>query len=147
MSQDSKCKNCGASLTPMTIGNEHTSQVVISCPKGCGVLAFGVESLFEHVDRARSEHPSWVPMPGGADLYRTGTRCDMLIGPCACGATHTVEQIAAEVIERDRLREAIRRDARGVCAVCETPIAVRSPWCSVACADKALGTNPKGSTT
>ncbi len=44
-----------------------------------------------------------VPMPDGALLFRTGTACDMLIGPCACGATHTVEQIAREVIERHRL--------------------------------------------
>lgn len=45
---------------------------------------------------------SMVPMPDSARLYRTGTRCDMLIGPCACGAMHTAEQVAREVIERQQ---------------------------------------------
>lgn len=46
-----------------------------------------------------------IPMPEGALLFRTGTACDMLIGPCACGATHTPEQIAREVIERKQMTD------------------------------------------
>lgn len=36
--------------------------------------------------------PDWVPWPADrAPRYLTGTRCDMLVGPCACGATHPRE--------------------------------------------------------
>lgn len=49
------CKNCGATIVPMTLGNALTSFVVMSCPKGCGVLAWGNDSLFDHVSRARTE--------------------------------------------------------------------------------------------
>lgn len=32
-----------------------------------------------------------IPLPPNAVRFNGGVRCDMLLGPCACGATHTVE--------------------------------------------------------
>jgi hypothetical protein len=44
----------------------------------------------------------WVPWPKSVtSRYLTGTACDMLIGPCACGATHSAQEVALALHERD----------------------------------------------
>ena len=49
-----------------------------------------LSNLFEN--RNRSTHNGMIAMPEYVEMHNgTHERCDMLIGPCACGAWHTIE--------------------------------------------------------
>ncbi len=44
-----------------------------------------------------------IPLPDGVKLTNGGEECDMLVGPCSCGAGHSL----SDDIDRARLLEAI----------------------------------------
>ena len=45
--------------------------------------------------------PEWIPWPKSIPRrFNTGTACDMLMGPCACGATHTAEEAADALLKQ-----------------------------------------------
>jgi len=43
--------------------------------------------------RRISAESNWAPLPADAEpIFNGGVACDMLIGPCACGAWHTAAE-------------------------------------------------------
>ena len=36
----------------------------------------------------KSNESGFIPLPETVEIYNAGTRCDMALGPCACGAWH-----------------------------------------------------------
>lgn len=69
----------------------------------------------ERAERERDEALSFVPMPEGIHLYNgSGTPCDMLVGPCSCGATHDAigwARHAASAARTERERDELGRAA------------------------------------
>lgn len=68
----------------------------------------GLEAaLFGPADCASD--PAVVPLPDGLYLTNGGSHCDVLVGPCACGATHTREERMVQQAEA-----CTREDLKGV---------------------------------
>lgn len=46
----------------------------------------------EYAEKRRSKISDWIEMPSHINMHNgTHERCDMLIGTCACGATHSIK--------------------------------------------------------
>lgn len=44
-----------------------------------------------------SDNKSLTPLPDDIVVYNGGVRCDTAIGPCSCGATHTLEELKSRI--------------------------------------------------
>ena len=58
-----------------------------------------------------------VVLPNQVWMVNAGTRCDMLVGACACGATHDIDELAKRIKDNlpdisDRERIIIGRHIR-----------------------------------
>ena len=43
-------------------------------------------------------NPNIIPLDEHLCLFNAGQQCDALIGPCACGATHPIEDIQPRIV-------------------------------------------------
>lgn len=73
-----KCRLCGALQTRERVPGYRWLPLVGRCP---GPNARAVKAETPDASTA-------IPLPPGVNRDNGGVRCDMLIGPCACGATH-----------------------------------------------------------
>jgi hypothetical protein len=86
----------------------------------------------------------WIPWPRSVPPRNlTGTQCDMLIGPCACGATHTAFDVALGLVARDESeRDAVRAEREACAQAAEDPNLpgyYRSGHCDADCSSAISG--------
>lgn len=71
-----------------------------------------------------------IAMPNDLDFRNGGEKCDMLAGPCSCGATHSLEDLAYRIFTQLRARPTTNKQREALEYIAEN--IANTPWGHVA---------------